>query len=136
MQISEEAWHYRLQSFWHMDRPRALCAYFWYTVIAVLLIPTFVGIASFGGFIILSPFLSFYFSIESGFVFVGTVVDAALLFFLLMHLTKRQRAAARRKRRAAWEERRALRPPKPPSMVWAYIKAAHRKVCPFIKYVS
>ncbi len=132
MEVSTNAWHYRLQKFWRMDRPQALCAYFWFTVIAVLMIPTVVGVGVFGGFIILAPFLSFYFSIESGFVFVGSAVDAALLFFLLMHLTRHQRAAARRKRRDARDEL----PPKPPSMTWAYIKAAHRKVCPFIKYVK
>ena len=138
MKISTQAWHYRLQKFWRLDSPKALCAYFWTTVVAVLLIPFVVGLGVFGGFLIISPLLLFFLPLELGFVIIGSLIDAALLFAILMHVTKQRRGVARRERisrRLARRAELAELPPKPPSMTWTYIKTVHRKVCPFIEYV-
>lgn len=135
MKIKTTAWHYRL---WRLGRegsyhqPRDLCRYFWHLFLIKILLPVaVVFLALFGIGTLLYTIWSNPITTA---IIVGVIVLAVVLLigfvFLIRKLVERNRRLAKE---------RKLLPPEPdpePSVLFTYLAARKRKICPLIEVVK
>lgn len=148
MKINTKSWHYKIATWGDEDAPRTLCPYFW-KVVFKLAVAAFMVIAAFAGIFgvgeilmsLILPSLGFAASgIIAGIanVVVGTIAWAG--FFGTVFVVgygcvklKNYRDNARVEKRMA-RINAGLSPDKDPNLVTEFLKAKHRKVCPFLEF--
>lgn len=134
LKIRRTSWHYRL---WKLGRqahtkPRDLCRYFWHLLIVKLLLPL-VGAA----FVLLGIGSLIYViwghPLESAMIVVGILLAVALVVGLVLLIRKLY------ERHLRLVKERSKLPPEPepePSVLFTYLAARKKKLCPLIEVVD
>jgi hypothetical protein len=134
MTVRKSSWHYRL---WKLGResysePRDLCRYFWHLTLIKIVGPltlislVFVGIGALLYVIWGHP-------TETALITFAAIVGIGLLagvVWLVERMIERHRVQRRLQQLAP------PKPPKEPNILWEYLKARKRKVCPLITVVD
>jgi hypothetical protein len=133
MKISRKSWHYQLISLVGWDHPSSLCAYFWCVVFApfkvlwvVFCVTALVAIAA-------GPVAQFF--VDRAFVWAlaGGVIDVVALTATLVILVRDRRDEERYERmmRGDFDQQRK---PREPSLLTAWLRAVHERVCPMLEF--
>jgi len=138
MQVKKTSWHYRL---WMLGRashskPHNLCKYFWHIVLLKVTAPLIVALLALGGIISI-----IWVVVRNPLVSGLIVTGAALLVMVVVGLVfgiQKLRERSRRKRRERPEVLRFKEEEKKkePSLVWQYLVARKKKLCPLITVVD
>lgn len=133
MKVKATSWHYRLWKFGREfdSQPRDLCRYFWHLFLIKIVFPMIAA-----GFVLIGVIalvviiwghpLATVVAITS--VLLGSVLLLDLVFLIRLLVERHQAKKKERRLQPATE-------PKEPSVLWTYLTARKRKMCPLIEVV-
>lgn len=136
MHVRKSSWHYKLWMLGRggMSQPRDLCRYFWHLMLVKLLAPFLIISAALIGVGALI-WLVWGHPVQSGLIVLTSILIIGALLGLFWGIQK----LVDRHQRKSISRKMSLAPPKPPkepSVVWAYLKARKKKMCPLITVVD
>jgi hypothetical protein len=136
MKINRNSWHYRIQRFFNFDIQSNLCAYCRGALLAVLLGVFVIPLCASAGAVIVT--LPFWWTLHPGdvidlVIFVG-ITEIVMLLLGLGVLVRDRRAEERHVRERAMRASGVAIEVKEPSLLWTWVSAKHRKICPLLTF--
>ena len=130
MKVNKKSFIYKMvNDFTPMQPADNLCHFFWQVVVAPLWLLFLTVFASFILFLMSLPFFYAFVGVDSGFITAGVFIDVFILFIVLKEARKGNLPLYDFLYIVIFEV-----PEKKPNIFTEYIKAVHKKICPFIEY--
>ena len=141
--FSEDSWHYKLNdSLYSYPKGYSLCVYFWRTLFAAVTLIALGAILGAFAALMLSVFFQDIVLGHPVALFLGTALWVILLLVVRAGMLEDLRLNERQGRKRPWWGKvlfnislpafRAKKHNKHTSLIWAWVKAKKRKVCPLI----